>query len=368
MNRKSGENIVHKTVDFKIKQITEDDQHFYFEGYASVFNQVDWDGDLIDPAAFTTSINKIQAGQLKIKALWAHSLSEPVGVFTDIKADSHGLFVKGRMPKDDDFVAKRVMPQMRVGSVDSMSIGFYTLDYAVEKGTNLFGNTNANICRIFDLMLLEISLVPLPSNPGARVTAVKTVVPFGDLPLAPDDREWDSDAAISRLRSFLESEESPSGQYKRAFLWYDQENADNFGAYKLPIADVIDGQLVAVPRAIFAAAAAMNGARGGVDVPDTDRAGIMRHIERYYRKMGRESPFQTRKLSLEDVKNMTERDFEGKLRKGAVFSQLAAKALVSVTASLRDVDEQQREVEPMPEEQVADYLARIEKALGRGAK
>src|SRR5690606_32361444 len=57
------------------------------------------------------------------------------------------------------------------------------------------------------------------------------------------------------------------------------------------IADVIDGRLMAVPRAIFAAAAVIQGARGGVNIPDSDIPAIKRHLERYYRKMEKEPPW-----------------------------------------------------------------------------
>jgi hypothetical protein len=50
-----------------------------------------------------------------------------------------------------------------------------------------------------------------------------SVTAFQDLPLADRDRD--------------------------AHVWYDSANKDNFTAYKLLIADVIDGKLTAVPRA-----------------------------------------------------------------------------------------------------------------------
>lgn len=106
---------------------------------------------------------------------------------------------------------------------------------------------------------------------------------FEDLPIV--DQPWDSAAAVRRVRRFLNSEEAPSRGYRRAFFWYDSQNADQYGAYKLPFADVVDGRLVAIWNGISAANGAMSGARGNrVDIPDTDRPRVQAHIDRYREK------------------------------------------------------------------------------------
>ena len=106
------------------------------------------------------------------------------------------------------------------------------------------------------------------------------------LPILEDrDRAWDSDSAIARVRTFTNSKDKPSAQYKKAFLYYDEEEQEDFGDYKLPIADVVDGKLVAIPRAIFSAAGAMSGSRGGVDIEDDDREKVTNVINKYYTRM-----------------------------------------------------------------------------------
>ena len=57
------------------------------------------------------------------------------------------------------------------------------------------------------------------------------------------------------MRKWAGAEDGPNEKYRDAFVWYDGDNKDNFTAYKLPIADVIDGELtIKLPRAVASAA------------------------------------------------------------------------------------------------------------------
>ena len=118
------------------------------------------------------------------------------------------------------------------------------------------------------------------------------VTAFGDLPLADRDREWDGAAAEKRVRAWAKAQDEPNEKYRDAHVWYDADAKENFTAYKLLIADVIDGRLTAVPRGVFAAAAVMQGSRGGVDVPDKDRDRIKSHLAKYYAKLDDTPPWE----------------------------------------------------------------------------
>ncbi len=117
------------------------------------------------------------------------------------------------------------------------------------------------------------------------------VTSFQDLPLADTDREWDGDAAEGRVRRWAKAEDGPNEKYRDAFVWYDSDKKENFTGYKLLVADVIDGKLYAVPRGVMAAAAVMQGSRGGVDLPERDRDRVKSHLAKYYRKWGDEPPW-----------------------------------------------------------------------------
>ena len=109
----------YKTVDFKEQTFKEDEKYFWFEGYLSTFGNIDRGGDVIEKGAFAESLK-----ELIPHLFWMHKSDEPLGVYDSVVEDQNGLYVKGRLPKDDKFVSDRVIPQMKIGSIKSMSIGY----------------------------------------------------------------------------------------------------------------------------------------------------------------------------------------------------------------------------------------------------
>lgn len=118
------------------------------------------------------------------------------------------------------------------------------------------------------------------------------VTTFQDLPLADRDREWDGDAAEKRVRAWAGAEDEPNEKYRDAHVWYDADKKQNFTAYKLLIADVVDGKLVAVPRGVMTAGNVMQGSRGGADLPERDIARVKGHLAKYYAKMDDQAPWE----------------------------------------------------------------------------
>ena len=152
----------HLTIPFELKNIGDDQdaKHFFFEGYASTFGNEDLVGDVVQRGAFNKSLMVKQP-----VLLWQHDSYEPIGVPAQISEDEHGLFLRGKLPKDDDFVRGRVMPQLKVGSIKSMSIGFRIVDSEYDP--------QREVRTLKELDLVEVSLVSFPANPEAQVTAVK---------------------------------------------------------------------------------------------------------------------------------------------------------------------------------------------------
>jgi HK97 family phage prohead protease len=245
------------------------------EGYAAVFGNKDLGNDIIDPGAFKKTINE----RKNVPLLWYHQPPEVLGLVFEMEEDNKGLKSRSQINLDTQ-LGREKFSLIKQGAIKGMSIGFEAIKEVWEK----------DIRRLKEIRLWEISLVTFPMNPLAQVTNIKAVVPYQDLPLADEDREWDASEARKRLADWAEED---IDKYRKGFLWYDEENADNLTAYKLPIADVIDGRLYAVPRAIIAAAAAIQGARGGVDIPASDVPGVKNHIEKYYKKMDMTPPWKS---------------------------------------------------------------------------
>lgn len=121
------------------------------------------------------------------------------------------------------------------------------------------------------------------ANMTSAIVAAVNSSGWSSMPIADASRAWDGDAARTHARTWADGD---MRQYRKVFLWWDSANPENFGSYKLPIADVIDGTPTIIPKAVSAALGAINGARGGVAIPDADISstrtvleGIQKRIE-----------------------------------------------------------------------------------------
>ena len=65
------------------------------------------------------------------------------------------------------------------------------------------------------------------------------------------------------MRKWAGAEDEPNAKYRDAHAWYDSDKPENFGSYKLLIADVVDGRLKAVPRGVMAAGTCCRAPVGG---------------------------------------------------------------------------------------------------------
>lgn len=107
-----------------------------------------------------------------------------------------------------------------------------------------------------------------------------------NLPLGDRAAAWDGTAAEARVRQWAGGPDNVDfAKYRRAFFWYDAEAPELFGSYKLQFADIVNDELTAMPRGIFAVAAILQGSRGGVDIPSADAEAVQRRVSAYYRRM-----------------------------------------------------------------------------------
>jgi hypothetical protein len=157
--------------------------------------------------------------------------------------------------------------------------------------------------------LVEVAATeaPVPLELLARFYVTQSrrasAVPWRETPRAPEDRAWDADAAEAHVRAWAGGpgrEGVDWARYRMAFAWYDAENPESFGGYKLLHHDVVDGGLRVVWRGVAAAMQALLGARGGVDIPRGDRRQVYGHLAKEYGLFGREPPKYRESQSTQD--------------------------------------------------------------------
>lgn len=145
-----------------------------FEGYGSVFGVKDSYSDIIVPGAFQKSLAAWQEKGRMPALLWQHNMSEPIGIYTEMREDETGLYLKGRLLIDDDPLAKRAHAHMKAGSLSGLSIGYVLNDYEYDKAKDAFV--------LKDIDLWEVSLVTFPANDEARISNVKSLLERGETP------------------------------------------------------------------------------------------------------------------------------------------------------------------------------------------
>ena len=133
-----------------------------FTGYASIFDKIDSQNDLIKNGAFNSSIsNKDPA---RIKLLWQHDYTKPIGKIISLTENSRGLVVVAKLLLDITN-AREAYSLIKSGIVTGLSIGFSIKNFYFDQTAN---------CRVIDdLDLWEISLVTFPANSEAQITETK---------------------------------------------------------------------------------------------------------------------------------------------------------------------------------------------------
>lgn len=246
----------------------------FFEGFAATFSNIDLVNDRIEPGAFEDSLRD----RPEMPLLFQHDFRDIIGTIVEAKENKDGLFVKGRVNLGTQ-KGRDAFALLKAGDLKTMSIGFNVVDREFEKDTDI------RILKKIDLH--EISLVTFAANPEAQVTGVKSIVGYKNFVLADKDTDWDADAAIEhikQLKGYVDEEGNPTAEYKNAFVFYNTEELKDFDSYKLPIADVIDGSLKAVPAGIFEAARVLHEVKGDVHDRDTIEE-LKNHLNRYYSRM-----------------------------------------------------------------------------------
>ena len=146
-------------------------------GYFSKFNNVDGDGDIIRPGAFTKTIREQgpQSALPRIKHLLNHDPSLPLGVLTSLTEDAYGLAYESQIGSHEggeDFIK-----MVESGLITEHSIGFKIIKRnQIQSYENYLKNPSAGQFEITEIKLYEgSSLTAWGANPLTPITSLKSM-------------------------------------------------------------------------------------------------------------------------------------------------------------------------------------------------
>ena len=136
-----------------------------FEGYASVFGNVDSYGDRVLPGAFTKTLEDYGDDGAGIPCYWMHRLDDPeLNLGSTVKAweDEKGLRVRVQLDLDNPKAA-HVHKLIKTGRVREMSFAYEVTD----------GEETDDAFEIKEVDLFEVSIVPVGANRETELLGVK---------------------------------------------------------------------------------------------------------------------------------------------------------------------------------------------------
>jgi len=254
-----------------------DDDKRIIEGIATTPVQAR-DGDILETSGISF--------KLPIPFLYRHK--EPMGNVTSAKVTKDGITVRVQIgPPGISQALDEAWNMVKAGLVRGLSIGWRTIAEMYDKDIDGY--------RIMKSEWLELSAVPVPADPGAMISSIRSAdeesgiraMSFENLPFVARDAAWEPALVLINLRKWASSDGSGDqdkidwAKYRKAFFWHDSSVVGSFDSYKLPYAIATNGELKAVSRGIEAAAASI----ADVNIPDSEREMVKNHVARYYSKM-----------------------------------------------------------------------------------
>jgi len=151
----------------QLKIVDIENEDGYIEGYASVFGNVDYDGEVIEKGAFTKTLLEGLPGR-RIKLVDFHNAwldsDYIIGVVEEANEDEHGLWFKARFSSVRR--AQDVRTKIKEGILEALSIGYEVVKDRFDR--------EAGIRYLTELKLFEISVVSWGANPLATINNGKS--------------------------------------------------------------------------------------------------------------------------------------------------------------------------------------------------
>jgi hypothetical protein len=344
---------VNKVLNFEVKQVGEEESRIL--RFVGSCEKPDRDNDILLVSGWSLD-NFNKSGPI----LYGHEYDKPrVGVCVNVEKDlvNKNLLFDVYFPKVEelssnpdfahedakfsDFIYCLAKTCAKLGKSIATSVGFIGIESTARSDDAVKDMPEWMRGRIYSSQeLLELSIVEVPCNPLAlqelrsmskitdkeilsfkdkglindvqykSLTTInekelnqlqnKKVIPYKKYPLADEGEAWDGPA---------ETAAAEVDDLKIMCAWYDEENAENKGAYKLPHHKA---DKKTVWRGVTAAMGALLGARGGIEIPKDDRKGIYEHLAQHYADFDKEAPefkdyteAEIKEMFPEEVKTVT---------------------------------------------------------------
>ena len=137
-----------------------------FMGYASVFDEVDSQNEVVTYGAFTRTLENWQRKNAAPAMLWMHDPTAPIGLWLSLSENRKGLIVHGRLALTTQ-KGREAYELLKMKALTGLSIGYRIVTSRID--------AKRKVRILTEVDLFEISLVTFPANDAARISEVKAI-------------------------------------------------------------------------------------------------------------------------------------------------------------------------------------------------
>ncbi|NEX88884.1 HK97 family phage prohead protease [Aeromonas rivipollensis] len=193
-----------KALKLRFKEVdgVSDDGEIY--AWGNISNVVDYNNELVETGAYQATLDFHEDEGTSIKMLYQHDPDRVIGVWDEYGVSEidgkEGFWVKGRINLDIP-LGKEVHSNLKMGALDSLSIGYLVLDEY--KG-------NDGVIHLKSIIINETSIVTFPANAASKIISIKNRLEQEKQEVVEPEiqkvsiNSWEDIKRKSRMKSILE--------------------------------------------------------------------------------------------------------------------------------------------------------------------
>lgn len=193
-----------KALKLRFKEVdgVSDDGEIY--AWGNISNVVDYNNELVETGAYQATLDFHEDEGTSIKMLYQHDPDRVIGVWDEYGVSEidgkEGFWVKGRINLDIP-LGKEVHSNLKMGALDSISIGYLVLDEY--KG-------NDGVIHLKSIIINETSIVTFPANAASKIISIKNRLEQEKQEVVEPEiqkvsiNSWEDIKRKSRMKSILE--------------------------------------------------------------------------------------------------------------------------------------------------------------------